>query len=142
MGMTVLGTDIYKSNTHLRAQGVEPTQLDELLENSDFVSLHIPLNENTRGMISDGALERMKSDAFLISTARGGIIDEGALLTALENGELGGAALDVFEKEPPGLTKLIQHPNVIVTPHLAAQTKEAQVRTGVDIAQKVLEALM
>lgn len=141
IGMTVLGTDIHKSDAHLLAQGVEPTHLDELLENSDFVSLHIPLNENTRGMISDSALERMKSDAFLISTARGGIIDEGALLTALENGELGGAALDVFEKEPPGLTKLIQHPNVIVTPHLAAQTRESQVRTGVDIAQKVLEAL-
>jgi D-3-phosphoglycerate dehydrogenase len=141
MGMTVLGTDIFKSDAHLRAQGVEPTQLDELLENSDFVSLHIPLNENTRGMISDGALKRMKSDAFLISTARGGIIDESALLTALENGELSGAALDVFEREPPGLTKLIQHPNVIVTPHLAAQTREAQVQTGVDIAQGVLEAL-
>jgi D-3-phosphoglycerate dehydrogenase len=141
LGMKVLGTDIHKSDAYLRAQGLKPTQLDELLESADFISLHVPLNENTKGMISKSAFERMKPEAFLISTARGGIIDEHALLTALENDELGGAALDVFATEPPGLSKLVQHPKVIVTPHIAAQTSEAQVQTGVDIAQKVLEAL-
>ena len=83
----------------------------------------------------------MKPEAYLISTARGGIVDEEALFQALENGELRGAALDVFENEPPGLTPIIQHPRVIVTPHVSAQTKESQTQTGIDVANEVLAAL-
>jgi D-3-phosphoglycerate dehydrogenase / 2-oxoglutarate reductase len=83
----------------------------------------------------------MKDNVRLISTARGGIIDEAALLDALKSGKVAGAALDVFEKEPPGLTELVSHPRVITTPHIGAQTKEAQSRAAEDIANEVLSAL-
>ena len=83
----------------------------------------------------------MKRGAFLICVARGGLIDETALLNALESGQIAGAALDVFATEPPGLTALVAHPNVVATPHVGAQTAEAQVRAAVDIAEEVLAAL-
>lgn len=141
LNMHILGNDVNKSEEHIRSRGADPVGLNELLEKSDFVSVHVPLNENTLGLIGAQALSKMKPEAYLISTARGGIVDERALLSALENGQLRGAALDVFEEEPPGLTALIQHPKVIVTPHIAAQTIESQARTGVDIANEVLAAL-
>lgn len=141
LGLNVLGTDVNKSEDDIRSSGADPVNLDELLENSDFVSVHVPLNENTVGLINGEAISKMNPDAYLISTARGGIVHEGALLSALENGHLRGAALDVFEAEPPGLTALVQHPKVIVTPHIAAQTIESQARTGVDIANEVLAVL-
>jgi D-3-phosphoglycerate dehydrogenase len=142
LGMNVLGTDIFKSDDEIRSVGAEPVELDELLENSDFVSVHVPLNENSEGLINAEAISKMKRDAYLISTARGGIVNEVALLSALEDGHLQGAALDVFEKEPPGLTDLVQHHKVIVTPHIAAQTLESQARTGMDVANEVLAALL
>jgi D-3-phosphoglycerate dehydrogenase len=141
LGMIVLGTDVNKSEDEIRSSGAEPVDLNELLENSDFVSVHVPRNENTVGLINGEAISKMNPGAYLISTARGGIVHEGALLSALETGHLRGAALDVFEAEPPGLTALVQHPRVIVTPHIAAQTIESQARTGMDIANEVLAAL-
>ena len=133
--------DVKKSEEYLRSHGVEPCTFLDLLEKSDFVSVHVPLIENTRGLINKRSFKRMKPEAYLISTARGGIVDEEALFQALENGELRGAALDVFENEPPGLTPIIQHPRVIVTPHVSAQTKESQAQTGIDVANEVLAAL-
>jgi phosphoglycerate dehydrogenase-like enzyme len=92
-------------------------------------------------MVDGQALAHMKRGVRLVSTARGGVIDETALLAAIESGQVAGAGLDVFAKEPPGLTALVAHPSVIATPHIGAQTEEAQARTAEDIASEVLNAL-
>jgi len=115
--------------------------LADLFAQADFVSLHVPLNPETRGMIDAQALGSMKPGVRLVCTARGGIINEIALLDALESGHVTGAALDVFAQEPPGITALVAHPNVIATPHIGAQTVEAQARAAEDIATEVLVAL-
>ncbi len=139
--MNVLGYDALIADEELLNRGTEPTEFDSLLGASDYVCLHLPLNEETRGTIGREALSKMKRGARLVSVARGGIVDEQALLAALESGHLSGAALDVFSEEPPGESPLLQHPNMIATPHLGAQTREAQVKAGRDIASEVLAAL-
>lgn len=141
LGMTVLGYDAILPAELVRDRGAEPVALDELYARSDFITLHVPLNPDTRGMIDGQALAKMKRGVRLICTARGGIIDETALLGALESGQVAAAGLDVFAQEPPGLTALVAHPNVIATPHIAAQTVEAQARAARDIATEVLAAL-
>jgi D-3-phosphoglycerate dehydrogenase len=141
MGMRVLGYDALLAEDVIRQRGVEPLTLQELYARSDFISLHLPLNPETRGMVNGQSLGAMKRGVRLICTARGGIIDETDLLGALETGQVAGAALDVFSKEPPGLTALVAHPNVIATPHVSAQTAEAQTRAAEDIAGEVLAAL-
>ena len=116
--------------------------LDELLAEADVVSLHVPLTESTRSLIDATRLGRMKSDAILINTARGGVVDEGAVASALRAGRLGGAALDVFEREPlAGGTPLAGCPNLILTPHVAGITRESNVRVSTLIADKVAAAL-
>lgn len=140
-GMTVLGHDPHLTVEVLRQRGATSVSLQELYARSDFISLHLPLTPETRGLVSGQSLGLMKRGVRLICTARGGIIDETALLGALESGQVAGAALDVFAKEPPGLTALVAHPNVIATPHISAQTVEAQVRAAEDIAREVLAAL-
>jgi len=140
-GMNVLGYDALIADEELLNRGTEPTEFDSLLGASDYVCLHLPLNKETRGTIGREALSKMKPGARLVSVARGGIVDEQALLAALESGHLSGAALDVFSEEPPGESPLLQHPNMIATPHLGAQTREAQVKAGRDIASEVLAAL-
>jgi D-3-phosphoglycerate dehydrogenase len=92
-------------------------------------------------MLGEAAFGKMKWGAYLVCAARGGVIDEGALLAALNSGRLAGAALDVFEKEPPGASALVSHPNVVATPHIGAQTAEAQTRAAHDVAEEVLNAL-
>lgn len=119
----------------------ERVELTDLLERADFLSLHLPLNDHTRGMIGDNEMKLMKPTSFIINTARGGILEEKALLTALDSGRIAGAALDVFEQEPPGNSALIRHPKLITTPHIAAQTAEAQAQASMDIAHEVLAAL-
>lgn len=141
LGMTVLGNDTLVSTDAILQRGAEPVIKNELFARCDFISLHVPLNSETRGMINGQTLGLMKRGVRLICTARGGVIDETALLGALESGKVAGAALDVFAKEPPGLTALVAHPNVIATPHISAQTAEAQARAAVDIATEVLAAL-
>ncbi len=141
LGMTVLGYDALLPAEVIRQRGAHAVSLAELYARSDFISLHVPLSPETRGMINGQTLALMKRGVRLICTARGGIIDETALLGALESGQVAGAALDVFVKEPPGLTALVAHPRVIATPHIAAQTREAQERAAVDVAQEVLAAL-
>ncbi len=141
MGMRVIGYDHEVADEIVRQRGAEPVSLAQLLAHSDFITLHIPLTDESRSMINEQTLAQMKRGVRIISTARGGIIDETALLGALEAGQVAGAALDVFTKEPPGLTALVAHPNVIATPHIGAQTQEAQVRASEDIASEVLAAL-
>lgn len=140
-GMKVLGYDPLLSNDTIAQRGAQPCSFEELLAQSDFITLHIPLTDETRNMINGQVLGRMKPGVRLVCAARGGVIDETALLGALESGQVAGAALDVFTKEPPGLSALVAHPSVIATPHIGAQTKEAQVRAAVDIATEVLAAL-
>ncbi len=141
LGMRVVGFDIAVTPEAMRERGVEPVSLDELLAQADFISLHVPLTEETQDMISVQELRRVKPEAYLITTSRGGVVDEDALLEALEQGRLAGAALDVFAREPPGSNPLVQHPCVIVTPHIGAQTREAQEKAGLDIAEEVIAAL-
>lgn len=140
-GMSILGFDPFLDDAAICQRDAEPVSLNELYTRSDFISLHIPLTPDTRGMINGQAIGTMKRGAYLICAARGGVIDETALLNALESGQIAGAALDVFTKEPPGLTALVAHPNVVATPHIGAQTAEAQVRASVDIAEEVLAML-
>lgn len=115
--------------------------LDALYPQVDYLTLHIPLTPQTRNLIDGQALGKMKPGVRLICAARGGVIDETALLGALESGQVAAAALDVFAEEPPGLTALVSHPNVVATPHIGAQTHEAQDRAAVDIATEVVAAL-
>ena len=140
-GMSILGYDPFLDEAAIGQRGAEPVTLNELYARSDFISLHIPLTPETRGIINGQTIGLMKRGAYLICAARGGVIDETALLNALESGQIAGAALDVFSNEPPGLTALVAHPNVVATPHIGAQTVEAQVRAAVDIAEEVLSAL-
>jgi D-3-phosphoglycerate dehydrogenase len=140
-GMQILGYDPYLDNSEIKARGAEPVDLAELYAKSDFISLHIPLSPETRNLIDAKALDQTKHGIRIICAARGGVIDETALLAALESGQVAGAALDVFVNEPPGLTALVAHPNVVATPHIGAQTVEAQARAAEDIASEVLAAL-
>src|SRR5512142_3325368 len=140
-GMNVIVYDPNVSEHELTEGSAEPVSLQDLFAWSDFISLHLPLNVQTRDLIGPQAFSQMKDGVRIISTARGGIIDEAALLEALKSGQLAGAALAVFGKEPPGLTELVSHPRVIATPHIGAQTLEAQSRAAEDIASEVLAAL-
>lgn len=108
---------------------------------SDFLTLHVPLTGETRRMIDRAAIARMKRGVYIVNTSRGGIIDETALLEGLNSGYVAGAALDVFDQEPPGESDLVTHPNVIATPHIGAQTRAASLRIAQDIAEEVLAAL-
>jgi len=115
--------------------------LDELLARADIVSLHAASTSDNRHLIDARAFERMKPGAFLVNVARGALVDEAALLSALASGRLAGAALDVYEVEPPMNQALLTQPNVIPTPHLGASTHEAQARAGTDTVDEVLRAL-
>lgn len=141
LGMHPVGYDPFLNKEAIRERGAEPLELADLLPISDFVSLHLPLTPETRGMIDGQTLAHMKRGVHLICTARGGIINETALLGALESGQVAGAALDVYQNEPPGLNALVSHPRVIATPHIGAQTIETQARAARDIAEEVLAAL-
>lgn len=141
LGMKVIGFDAYLTEYEITDRGAQPVSLARLFADSDFISLHVPLTEITRLMINQHAFSQMKRGVRLVSTARGGIIDENALLNALESGIVSSAALDVYSQEPPGLTELVSHPSVITTPHIGAQTQEAQNRAAEDIAREVLAAL-
>jgi len=140
-GMSVMIYDPNALEHELVHGNAEPVSLQDLLAWSDFISLHLPLTVHTRDLLGPVAFSQMKDGVRLVSTARGGIIDEPALLDALNSGKVAGAALDVFEKEPPGLTDLVAHPRLIATPHMGAQTAEAQSRAAEDIAHEVLAAL-
>ncbi|HEY59660.1 MAG TPA: hydroxyacid dehydrogenase [Anaerolineae bacterium] len=139
--MRVLGHDRYLMDEEIKDRGGEPVSFDRLLEVADFISIHMPLTNETHNMLDADAFEKMKTGVRIVIAARGGIVDEEALLAALQSGKVAGAALDVFAKEPPGVTELLKHPKVIATPHIGGQTIEDQQRAAVDIATEVLAAL-
>ncbi len=139
LGMTIVAYDPYCPPERAKAMGVELVELDELWAKSDFISLHAPLLDSTRHIINSESLAKMKRGVYLINDARGGLVDEEALLQAVNSGQVAGAALDVFQQEPPSKDNpLVGHPNVIVTPHLGASTTEAQQ----DVAREVVEAVI
>ena len=140
-GMVLAAFDPFLDDDAIRAAGASPVTLETLLAVSDYVSLHLPLTTETRGLLGRTAIGRMKSGARLVCAARGGLIDEAALRQALDDGRLAGAALDVFAQEPPGDLALLRHPRVVATPHLGAQTVEAQARVALEIVYNVLAAL-
>jgi D-3-phosphoglycerate dehydrogenase len=141
LGMRLLGNDPYVSSDTPAERGVEIVAMDELLRRADVVTLHLPLTDATRGLIGPSQIGLMKKGALLLNVARGGVVDESALAEALRDGRLGGAAVDVFEREPPVGSPLLDAPNTVLTPHLGASTAEAQARVSVEVAQRVLEAL-
>ena len=140
-GMRVIACDPFLSPEDIRQRQAHPTTLDELLAVSDYISIHTPLTPQTKNLFSTAAFAKMKDGVRIICAARGGVVDEDALLDALNSGKAAGAALDVFATEPPGVTPLVSHPKVICSPHMGAQTHEAQVRAGVDIAEEVVAVL-
>ncbi|HSQ26746.1 MAG TPA: hydroxyacid dehydrogenase [Anaerolineales bacterium] len=140
-GMTILAYDPFVSAEEIRMRHAEPASFDELLEQSDYISLHLPLTEVTRGLIGANQFDMMKTGVRLICTARGGVVDEAALKDALDSGKVAGAALDVFATEPPASGNIASHPRVIASPHIGAQTKEAQTKAGIGIAQEVIAVL-
>jgi len=139
--MNVIAYDPLISEEDIKQRGAEPVSIQDLFAWSDFISLHLPLNVQTRDFIGPLAFSQMKDGVRIVCAARGGIIDESALLDALNHGKVAGAALDVFGQEPPGLTETVSHPRLIATPHIGAQTAEAQSRASEDIASEVLSAL-
>jgi D-3-phosphoglycerate dehydrogenase len=140
-GMTLLGSDPYVTEEQAALRGVELVELDALLARSDAVTVHVPLTRATTGLIGAKAIARMKPGAFVLNVARGGIVDETALASALREGRLGGAGIDVYENEPPAGSPLLDAPNTVLTPHLGASTVEAQVAVAEEIAEQVLDVL-
>ncbi|MDH3217330.1 MAG: hypothetical protein OEN01_13760 [Candidatus Krumholzibacteria bacterium] len=139
--MRVIAVDPFVAGETAEELGVRLVDMDTLLGESDFITIHVPLGSDTEALISDAELSRMRDGVFLVNCARGGVVDEAAVARALESGRLGGVALDVYQKEPPGAHPLLSHERSVFTPHLGAATKEAQVRVAVDVARNVADAL-
>lgn len=140
MGMRVIFYDVEDRSEYAKAYGCEPmVSLESLLSQADIVSIHVPLTPQTRHIIGERELSLMKPGAILINTSRGAVVDERALTKALKDGKLGGAGLDVYEEEPPKSLELVSLPNVVCTPHIGAQTVEAQKQASITAAKKVIE---
>jgi len=137
----ILVFDIVKDKKFAQKYGIKYVNLEKLLRKSDYITIHIPLNDATRNMISYEELEKMKKDAFLINTSRGGIVDEEALYDALKNNKLRGAALDVYTNEPLRESPLKELDNVIMTPHIGAYTEEAIENMSIQAAQNLIDVL-
>lgn len=143
-GLHVVAHDpfVHEAAFAVQELGVELLPLDELLARADAVSLHVPLTDATRGMLDEAALRLMRPGALLVNTARGGLIDEAALASALADGHLGGAALDVRPVEPPGVDDpLVGAPRLLLTPHVAGVTRQSNARASMHVAHEVLRAL-
>lgn len=142
LNMNIIGYDVVPIDPEFAKEvGLMKADLDTLLQSSDYVSIHVPLLDSTYHMINKEKLSTMKKTARIINTSRGGVIDEDALYDAIKSGNLGGAALDVFESEPATGNKLAELDNVILTPHIGAQTKEAQSLAANVIAEKIIQIL-
>jgi D-3-phosphoglycerate dehydrogenase len=139
LGMEVVAHDPYLPEGAWPALGLQPVPLDTLLQSADIVTIHVPLLPETRGLIGADGIASVKPGAFLVNCARGGLVDEEALAAALVSGQLAGAALDVFEREPLRDSPLLDAPNLILTPHVAASTREAQAQVSTDVAEAVLD---
>ncbi len=142
LNMNIIGYDVVPIDDEFSKEvGLMKADLDTLLSSADYISFHVPLLESTRHLINAEKLKLMKKTARIINTARGGVIDEDALYNSLKEGSLAGAALDVFEVEPATGNKLITLPNFVATPHMGAQTKEAQLLAANIIAEKIIQIL-
>ncbi len=140
-GMDVIASDPFVSAEDAAEIGVTRVPLEELLQRSDWITVHVPLGSDTAGLIGAAQIAAMKAGVYVINCARGGVVDESALLDALNSGKVAAAGLDVFEEEPPGEHPLFAHPRSVFTPHLGAATAEAQLRVATDVARAVAEAL-
>lgn len=141
LGMNVIAYDPYVIKEHAEIAHMKVADLETVLKESDFITVHVPLNKHTHHMISQKQIELTKDGVVFINCARGGIIDETALYEALQSGKVAACALDVFEHEPPLESPLIDLPNVIATPHLGASTTEAQINVAIDVAKDIIRAL-
>lgn len=142
-GMRVLAYDPYLSQARAQALDVELSQLDRVFAEADFITVHMPMTDETRGMVNASTIAKMKKGVRLLNCARGGIINEVDLLAGLQSGQVGGAALDVFEVEPPPADFALRAlPNVIMTPHLGASTEEAQENVGIEVAEAITAFLL
>ena len=139
--MTCVGHDPFLDDETVRDLDVEPLSLADLLPRAQILTLHVPFSPQTRGMIGAREIERMPRGAVLVNAARGGLVDEAAVLAALEGGHLSGAVFDVFADEPPGASTLPRHANVVATPHIGAATVEAQEAVGEEIVRLLLGRL-
>ncbi|HVH05228.1 MAG TPA: phosphoglycerate dehydrogenase [Myxococcota bacterium] len=143
LGMRVIAFDPFVSPEMAQKLDVELVELDELIERSDAITVHVPKTKDTTGLLGAAAFARMKKGVLIVNAARGGIVDEAALLTALEAGQVAGAALDVFVTEPPPADHpLVAHPRVICTPHLGASTEQAQINVSIAVAEQVRDFLL
>jgi D-3-phosphoglycerate dehydrogenase len=140
-GMKLIAYDPYISQEKALQEGIELVSLTKLLENADFITIHTPLSEETRKLLSYNEFQKMKDGVIIVNCARGGIIDEKSLYEALKSKKVKAAALDVYEDEPPFGSPLLELDNCITIPHLGASTKEAQTNVGIDIAKQVVQAL-
>lgn len=139
--MKVLVFDPFVKRKDIKALGGEKVDFPALLKTADFITVHTQLNSKTRNLISEKEFKKMKEGVKIINVARGGIINEKALYKALKSRNVGGAAIDVWEEEPPLKCKLLDLPNVLATPHLGASTKEALENVAIDIARQIINAL-
>ena len=141
-GMDVIVYDLYLAAERVDELHPKLVSLDRLVESADVITLHVPLNAETRGLIGEDTLARMKKGAFVLNVSRGGVVDEAALARALNEGRIGGAGLDVYEHEPLSPdSPLLDAPNLVLTLHLGASTKEAQIQVALEVARKVRTAL-
>ncbi len=142
-GMTVIALDPYVVAQHALSLGVELLPLEQVLQRADLITLHLALTDDTRHLINAQRIAMMKKGAMIVNAARGALIDDAALIAALESGQIAGAALDVFDKEPLAAdSPLRKAPNIVLTPHLGASTREAQTRVASEIAEAVRDALL
>jgi D-3-phosphoglycerate dehydrogenase / 2-oxoglutarate reductase len=140
-GMNILGFDPYLTEERAQKLGMTKASLDLIARESDFITIHTPLTNDTKGLVNDEYLSKTKKGVRFINVARGGIIDEKALVRAIQAGHVAGAALDVFEKEPAADPELLQNPNIIVTPHLGASTVEAQEKVAQEVSTEIIDIL-
>jgi len=139
--MQVIVYDPYVRPEHIEKEGFKSVTLDELYRRSDYITVHVPKLKDTTNLLNKDAFEKMKDGVMIINCARGGIVNEDDLHDALESGKIAGAALDVFENEPPGVCRLVEHGRLICTPHLGASTQEAQTKVAVDVASQIIDYL-
>ncbi|MBI3592785.1 MAG: phosphoglycerate dehydrogenase [Nitrospirae bacterium] len=142
LGMDVIAYDPFLNEEKAKEMGIEKVEMPELIKRADFITIHTPLTNETRNLINTETIKTMKEGVYIINCARGGIINEKELYEALESGKVGGAALDVFEKEPPQSNPLVGHPKVVCTPHLGASTQEAQENVAIAVAEQIVDYLV
>jgi len=139
--MKVIVYDPFVTPEQIEKAGFKNVSLEELFRGSDYITVHVPKFNETTGLLNKDAFEQMKDGVMIVNCARGGIVDEDDLYAALQSGKVAGAALDVFENEPPGICPLIEHERLICTPHLGASTQEAQTKVAIDVAGQIIEYL-